>query len=57
MNKNNACLECGDQARDEQSNLCQTCFKRLLKEFLQWELVDLNKVKITIKKQQVSDNE
>ena len=43
---NKLCIECGDQARDEQSNLCQTCFKRLLKEFLQWELVEVGKERV-----------
>jgi len=40
------CVECGDQARDEQSNLCQDCFDRLLKELLQWELVEVGKERV-----------
>ena len=31
------CVECGEQARDEQSNLCQVCFDRLFMEKLDEE--------------------
>ena len=40
---NKLCIECGDQARNKRSSLCQKCFDRYFTEFLDWELVEVGK--------------
>ena len=43
---NKVCIECGDQARNKRSSLCQDCFDRLFMEKLDWELVEVGKERV-----------
>ena len=43
---NKVCIECGDQARNKRSSLCQKCFDRLFMEKLDWKLVEVGKGRV-----------
>jgi len=40
------CIQCGDQARNKRSSLCQACFDRYFMEMLDWELVEVREKRV-----------